>query len=69
MYLPEEFLKHAADCQEMAKSTRDPVSKASWSRMADRWLQCAEWAKTQASARSHAHTRRARRVVPNWNHI
>ena len=38
----EEFRKHAADCQQMAKSTRDPASKATWSRMAERWLRCAE---------------------------
>lgn len=38
----EEFLKHAADCQQMARSTRDPQSKATWSRMAQRWRDCAE---------------------------
>jgi|RhiMethySRZTD1v2_1073278.scaffolds.fasta_scaffold83752_5 hypothetical protein len=42
MYLPEEFLRHAADCLQMAKSTRDPASKASWSHMAERWQQCAK---------------------------
>jgi hypothetical protein len=26
----------------MAKFTRDPASKATWSRMAERWLRCAE---------------------------
>jgi hypothetical protein len=38
----EEFRKHAAQCQQMAKSTRDPASKATWSRMAERWLRCAD---------------------------
>jgi hypothetical protein len=38
----EEFLRHAAECQQMAKFTRDPASKATWSRMAERWLRCAE---------------------------
>ena len=38
----EEFLRHAADCTQMAKFTRDPTSKATWRRMAERWLQCAE---------------------------
>jgi len=38
----EEFLRHAADCQRMAKFTRDPQSRATWSRMAERWLSCAE---------------------------
>jgi hypothetical protein len=39
---PEEFLKHAADCEKMARSTRDPKSSATWNRMAERWRQCAE---------------------------
>jgi len=38
----EEFLRHAADCQQMAKFTRDPTSKQTWSRMAERWVRCAE---------------------------
>jgi hypothetical protein len=38
----EEFLRHAADCAQMAKFTRDPASKITWSRMAERWLHCAE---------------------------
>jgi hypothetical protein len=39
---PDEFLKHAADCEQMAKFARDPESKATWNRMAVRWRQCAE---------------------------
>ena len=27
---PDEFLKHAADCEQMAKFTRDPESMATW---------------------------------------
>ena len=46
----EEFLRHAADCQQMAKFTRDPASKATWSRMAERWLHCAEVFQSQQSA-------------------
>ncbi|MGA7486078.1 MAG: hypothetical protein WBW74_03935 [Xanthobacteraceae bacterium] len=38
----EEFRKHAAECQQMAKFTRDPASRATWSRMAERWMRCAE---------------------------
>ena len=37
----DEFLRHAADCQQMARFTRDPASKATWSRMAERWRHCA----------------------------
>ncbi len=48
----EEFLRHAADCQRMAKFTRDPASKATWNRMAERWLQCAEvFDRQRATAR------------------
>lgn len=47
---PDEFLKHAAECQQMAKATRDPASKATWNRMAERWLQCADRAKNQKVA-------------------
>lgn len=46
----EEFLRHAADCQQMAKFTRDPASKATWRRMAERWLHCAEVFQSQQSA-------------------
>ena len=50
----EEFLRHAADCQRMAKFTRDPASKATWSRMAERLQQCAEvFDRQRAAARPH----------------
>ena len=42
MHPTEEFLKHATDCEAMAKSTRDPQAKATWKRMADRWRGCAD---------------------------
>ena len=41
LHPPEEFMRHAADCELMAKSTKDPQSKATWKRMAERWRQCA----------------------------
>jgi hypothetical protein len=33
----ETFLKHAAECELMAKSTRDRGSRATWMQMAERW--------------------------------
>ena len=42
MNASEEFRRHAAECQQMAKFTRDPASKATWKRMAERWLRCAD---------------------------
>ena len=46
----DQFLKQAAECQQMARATRNPASKATWNRMAERWLQCAERAKNQKVA-------------------
>ena len=46
----DEFLRHAADCQQMARFTRDPASKATWSRMAERWRHCAEVFQSQRPA-------------------
>jgi hypothetical protein len=46
----EEFLRHAADCQQMAKFTRDPQSRATWQRMAERWRHCAEVFTKESSA-------------------
>lgn len=46
----DEFLRHAADCQQMAKFTRDPASRATWNRMAERWLHCAEVFQSQRQA-------------------
>jgi hypothetical protein len=59
----DEFLKHALECQRMAKFTRDPESKATWTRMAARWIDCAERFKSQSEAvhrsppRRHHHRR------------
>ena len=39
---PEEFLKHAAECELMAKFARKREDKESWRRMAERWLRCAD---------------------------
>ena len=56
---PEEFLKHAADCEKMARSTRDPRSRATWNRMAERWRQCAERFYTVGAV--HSLVRKSRR--------
>ena len=59
----EEFLKHAADCQKMAKFTRDPESKATWNRMAERWIHCAERFDKQVLAAHRAPAKPTRRVA------
>jgi hypothetical protein len=58
----EEFLRHAADCVQMAKFTRDPQSKATWQRMAERWVSCAERFKSETLAAQKAPPKRTRRV-------
>ena len=51
----EEFMRYAAQCEYAAGASRDPETKATWNRMAQRWLRCAELAQVnEAAARSRA---------------
>jgi hypothetical protein len=62
---PEEFLRHANDCELMAKHARDPKAKAAWRRMAERWLRCAELFISQTlAAHDHAAAKRYRKPRP-----
>ena len=45
----KEFIRHAAECESMAKFSRDPEGKKVWRRMAERWIRCAELAQEQDS--------------------
>ena len=64
---PDEFLKHAADCEQMAKFARDAESKATWNRMAERWRRCAEKFTTESLAAHHAMLAKRRQgVAPDW---
>lgn len=47
----EQFLRHASDCEEMARFTHDLESKATWRRMAERWRRCAEVLGREDAAR------------------
>jgi hypothetical protein len=38
----EEFRRFAGECRAMGKFTRSPESKATWDRLAARWVQLAE---------------------------
>ncbi len=49
MDTPAEFRKHAADCEKMAKASKDRETKAVWKRMAERWVVCAKLAEDQDS--------------------
>lgn len=47
MDTPVVFRKYAADCETMAKVSKDLETKAVWKRMADRWLVCAKLAEDE----------------------
>jgi hypothetical protein len=63
MNLPDDFWKQAADCERAARAARDPDSRASWNRMAERWRRCAATCANQSAtarnAAKRAHTRPA----------
>jgi hypothetical protein len=66
---PDEFLKCAADCEQMAKFARDPESKATWNRMAERWRRCAEKFTSESLAAHQAMAAKRRQgVAPDWAH-
>jgi len=48
MHPPDEFLKHAAECERMAKLARRSEDRATWQQMAQRWLRCAETFKKES---------------------
>jgi hypothetical protein len=62
----EHFMRHAAECEFMAKLARDRESKAVWFGMAKRWHRCAALAKEQsAQQREQA---RHRKSAKTWSH-
>jgi hypothetical protein len=62
----EEFLRHAAECEYMARFSHDPQSKAAWHGMAERWVRCAELAKKQDHERHKV--RAHRKTNSRWSH-
>jgi hypothetical protein len=66
---PEEFSKHAAECELMAKFARKPEDKETWRRMAERWLRCAElFTKESLAARDNMPAKRSRSPTLRWAH-
>jgi hypothetical protein len=55
----EKFLRFAAECELMAKFTRSRENRTVWTRMAERWLQCAQL-YDRRNAMAHAAARRHR---------
>ena len=67
MHPTDEFLKHAAECEQMVKFTRDPESMATWKRMAERWRRCAETFTSQNSTVRHPMpVRRRQNAALTW---
>jgi hypothetical protein len=64
----KEFLRHASECEQMARFTRDPESRITWNRMAERWRQCASKIKRDSEAAGeHAPRKKYRRnIAPGW---
>jgi hypothetical protein len=64
-----EFRRHADECRRMAGATLDPQDRETWSRLAERWLRCADYADyetrtAQSASRARAATpRRTGRIA------
>ena len=72
MQTSEVFQNRASECERMAKSTRDASSKATWTRMAERWHHCTEVAMRASLAAAHHsneahHGDRHRQPAPGWS--
>ena len=64
----EQFRKFAGECRAMAKLARSPDSKATWDRLAARWVRCAELNELHSSAaKSERMARQRRRPVHGWS--
>jgi hypothetical protein len=57
----EEFRKFASECRATAKFARSSESKATWDRLAARWVRCAELNELRSSAAAHDRMARQRR--------
>jgi len=53
----EVFMRHAAECEYMAKCSRDKKNREVWRRMSERWIRCAELVQQHPlpSAKSRLH--------------
>ena len=50
MNCSEKFRRFAAECRAMAEFTRSAENKATWDRLAVRWVRCAEAIDLNSSA-------------------
>jgi hypothetical protein len=56
----ERFLRFAAECELMAKVTRDRENKTVWRSIAQRWIRCAELVEKQNASALAAHSMKHR---------
>jgi hypothetical protein len=65
----EKFMRFAAECELMAKFTRSPENRTVWTRMAERWLRCAQlYDRESTVAQSGSFARRHRTPVHSSAH-
>jgi len=69
MHATDRFLRFAAECEAMAKFTRNPENKAVWNGLAQRWLRCAELLEHEHPAVHHTSSaKRQRTFLHNLPH-
>lgn len=69
MHATDRFLRFAAECQVMAKFTRNPKDKAVWNGLAQRWRRCAELVDQEFPTIHRASpARRQRAALQNTSH-
>jgi hypothetical protein len=66
MYLPDEFLKRAAECERMAQTACDSEGKSFWNGMATRWHRCVEVEKIASASASVPREYKHRSAQPGW---
>ena len=64
----EQFRKFAGECRALAKLARSPDSKATWDRLATRWVRCAELNDHASAATRERMAKRRRRPVHSWRY-
>lgn len=62
MHATDRFLRFAAECESMAKFTRNPENKAVWNGLAQRWLRCAELLDREQSPLRHSSSAKRQRT-------
>lgn len=58
----DRFFRFAAECEVMAKFTRNQENKAVWNGMAQRWLRCAELMERNHAQLERSHAARRRKL-------